>query len=298
MAESNHAEKFVGVTEATAISISALNRAELNASHVRWKDPDYGLHTRTDRGDGYVVFLLRRDLEGHPAWTDGRPTPHATVQQGKFLLLDMREEHTALVRGEVDCVSIYTPSDALRRFREEHDLPATGLLHTPHGVIHDDVVIRNLGEALMPAIMQPHEASQFYVEHVSMALLARLTAHYAADPLPFIQLRGALAPWQERRAREIMMANLDGKIGLHDLAAECRLSRSHFARAFKTSTGMSPLRWLSGQRIKQAKTLLMTTKQPIEQIAAACGFSDASHLTRSFQRATGVPPGIWRRMRQ
>ena len=94
------------------------------------------------------------------------------------------------------------------------------------------------------------------------------------------------------------MAHLDGRIGLEALAAECRLSRSHFARAFRISTGVSPLRWLAAQRVERTKVLLLNSDLSLEQIAAPCGFADASHLTRSFLRATGLRPGAWRQVRR
>lgn len=94
------------------------------------------------------------------------------------------------------------------------------------------------------------------------------------------------------------MAHLDGSISLEELAAECRLSCSHFARAFKTSTGMSPMRWLSLQRVEHAKTLLLQTDLTLEQIAQACGFADASHFAREFSRTAEASPGAWRHARK
>jgi regulatory helix-turn-helix AraC family protein len=54
--------------------------------------------------------------------------------------------------------------------------------------------------------------------------------------------RGGLAPWQLRRATELMNARLDGRLPLTRLAGECGLSVRHFARAFRQSTGMPPHR--------------------------------------------------------
>jgi len=290
-------EKFVGVAEAPALTVSAIEKAELKATHLRWKDSESGLPTRCERAEGYMIYLLRRELPSHPYWVDERPAPIATLRQGQFLLLDLRAQHSALVRGDVDCISVYASSDALQRFQAEHDLPATGMLRAPHGAIHEDGVIRHLGEALLPAIGQPHIASELSVGHVALALFSRLTAQHGTDPLPMPQLRGGLAPWQERRAKEMLMAHLDGRIGLEALAAECRLSRSHFARAFKISTGISPLRWLTGQRIERAKILLLNTDLTVEQIADSCGFADARHLPRALSRTTRLQPGACRRLR-
>lgn len=291
-------EKFVGVVEAPALAVSTIERAELKATRVRWEDSGFELPTECERADGYVVYLLQRELPSHPAWVDEHSAPLGTIRQGQFLLLDLRAQHSALVRGNVDCISIYTASDTLERYQAEHDLPATGLLSAPHSVIYEDDVIRHLGKALLPAIEQPQAATELYVSHVALALLSRLTERHGTEPRLLSQLRGGLAPWQERRAKDILIANLDGGIGLEALAGECGLSRSHFARAFKASTGISPLRWLAAQRIDRAKILLQTTDFSLEQIADSCGFSDASHLARTFRHATGLRPGDWRRLRR
>jgi AraC-like DNA-binding protein len=211
-------------------------------------------------------------------------------------LLDLNREHESISYGDVDCVSTYLSRDALARFREEHDLPQHMPLRAPGGVAFNDEIIRNLGESLLPALERPETANRLFVDHVAFALLSHLTATYVEEKLVLAQTRGALAPWQERRAKEMLVANLDGAVGLDELAAECRLSRSHFARAFKTSTGTSPLRWLAAQKIERTKDLLLNTDLPLGRIAELCGFSDASHLSRVFQSATGCPPGAWRRL--
>jgi transcriptional regulator GlxA family with amidase domain len=44
--------------------------------------------------------------------------------------------------------------------------------------------------------------------------------------------------------------------------------------------------------------LLLSTSEPLEAIALACGFADQSHMTRVFTKAIGSPPGAWRRARR
>lgn len=112
---------------------------------------------------------------------------------------------------------------------------------------------------------------------------------------PMACVRGGLAPWQERRSKELMRSRLESDISLAELATECRLSRSYFARAFKKSTGESPHRWLLGQRVETAKHMLLHSETPLSEIALAVGFSDQSHLTKVFARAVGATPGAWRR---
>jgi len=50
------------------------------------------------------------------------------------------------------------------------------------------------------------------------------------------------------------------------------------------------------ERVARAQHLLISTGEPLTQIALVCGFSDQSHFSRSFRRTVGASPGQWRRM--
>src|SRR5262245_41374003 len=108
--------------------------------------------------------------------------------------------------------------------------------------------------------------------------------------------RGGLTPWQVRRAKQLMHANLDEKLPLSRLAQECELSVSHFARAFRQSTGIPPHRWHLNQRVERAKELLRDPALSLADVALACGFGDQSHFTRTFTAVVRLSPGLWRRM--
>jgi AraC family transcriptional regulator len=118
---------------------------------------------------------------------------------------------------------------------------------------------------------------------------------YAGLPPLGVEKRIGLAPWQGRRAAEMMRENLDGNVRLSELARECVLSVSHFARAFRKSLGVSPYRWLLERRIDHAKALLVTGDLPIANIALQSGFSDQTAFTRAFGRIVGQSPGRWKR---
>ena len=120
--------------------------------------------------------------------------------------------------------------------------------------------------------------------------------HLVCDEKP-LACRGGLAPWQERRAKESMMANLSHEPSIASVAAECAMSRSHFGQAFKRSTGMTPREWLSAQKIIKAKELLLCGTS-LADAAQECGFSDQSHFTRVFAAMVGAPPGAWLRVQK
>ena len=106
-------------------------------------------------------------------------------------------------------------------------------------------------------------------------------------------VRGGLSPWQVRRAKEILSANLDGNVLLKEVARECRLSVSHFSRAFRRTMGMAPHNWLLAHRIEVAKEKLRDGGLSLSEVALTCGFANQSHLTRVFTRMVGVSPGAW-----
>ena len=130
----------------------------------------------------------------------------------------------------------------------------------------------------------------------SLDQLSRLlTPHESAssDRLP---ARGGLAPWQLRRVRDFIAEHLDETLSIARLAEVARLSPSHFGRAFRASTGLCPHAYITRQRVERAKHLMMTTSDPISEIALACGMADQSHMSRLFIRLEGIAPGLWRRL--
>jgi transcriptional regulator GlxA family with amidase domain len=142
----------------------------------------------------------------------------------------------------------------------------------------------------------PHQASELFVDHLAVALATHVAHTYGGMRSRPDTKASVLAHWQERRAKELLAANLTGGITLADLARACELSVRHFTRAFRGSTGMSPHKWLLHLRIERAKSLLASSRRLLADIALECGFADQSHFTRVFQRSAGLSPGAWQRL--
>jgi AraC family transcriptional regulator len=106
---------------------------------------------------------------------------------------------------------------------------------------------------------------------------------------------GGLATWQARRTLAHIEANLASKMDIDDLANVVALSRSHFARAFKRSLGFSPMEYVVVRRVERAKAMISGTREPLAEVALACGFADQAHLNRRFRDIVGISPGRWRR---
>jgi AraC-like DNA-binding protein len=164
----------------------------------------------------------------------------------------------------------------------------TGLVLAAGAAIGDPVI-----ENLFVALSQQAQIDPGILDHIGNSFISHLAQHYASLRFTRPLIVGGLTPRQLRQARETIEARLDQEISLAQLAGDCGLSTSHFARAFARSIGVPPHRWLMQRRVERAKQLMLTGAT-LAEIALMCGFSDQSHLTRVFAQAVGITPGRWR----
>jgi AraC-like DNA-binding protein len=109
---------------------------------------------------------------------------------------------------------------------------------------------------------------------------------------------GGLAAWQILRVRAYIDSNLHRTIHIRDLSAVARRSPAHFSRKFKLAVGESPHAHVVRRRLERACHLMMTSAEPLSEIALSVGFSDQAHLCRLFRQAFGQSPASWRRERE
>ncbi|GFM37655.1 AraC family transcriptional regulator [Desulfovibrio psychrotolerans] len=99
-----------------------------------------------------------------------------------------------------------------------------------------------------------------------------------------------------RAVRAYLAENHAEKVTLDDLARVGGLSPYHLLRIFRAETGLTPHQWQVQLRLNRAKTLL-SKGASIADTAAAAGFTDQSHFSRTFRTYTGATPGLYRMAR-
>lgn len=95
------------------------------------------------------------------------------------------------------------------------------------------------------------------------------------------------------KAVRFVKDNFEKPISTDLMANEAGLSKCHFCREFKKTTGFAPMQFLSLIRVRRAKELLKK-KMPVSTIAWTVGFNDLSNFNRHFRQFTGVSPTAYR----
>jgi len=261
--------------------------------------------TKLVQDEAFLVTLQLTDCPDFDLYADGKLIRPRNFSAGSIAIFDLRATlHFDLRAGRgrdihdsYHAVDFFLTGRALQALAEDANARSIDeLLHEPGTAFTDDVS-RGLLQSIQSTLnAAPGETNGLLVDHVAMALATHVAHKFGGMRSRESPPTGGLAYWQERRATELLAANLCGNVTLAELATACDLSVRHFTRAFRGSTGMAPHAWLVKHKIQKAKSLLEQTPRILAEVALECGFADQSHFTRTFQRVVGMSPGAWRRL--
>lgn len=216
------------------------------------------------------------------------------LRPGDVSLLTRAAESHWVWPSDIEVVHVYLTNDELAATcrqmyeRDVHDVELRDEVKA------DDPAIHRTAMAIAAEAAQGGAGSKLLIDSLSCQLCVHILRGHA-DVL-FREPPGneGLTFAQEHTVRDYIHTHLDETIALDELAATVGLSRYHFARRFRRSTGSSPHQFVLRKRVEQAKILLSRTSTPLIDIAVRCGFADQSHLTRVFKRHVGTTPGHYR----
>ncbi|WP_291866018.1 AraC family transcriptional regulator [Bradyrhizobium sp.] len=132
-----------------------------------------------------------------------------------------------------------------------------------------------------------------YCDTMSSALILYLARRYGGARVKDTPIK--LPAWRLRRVTDFIDAHLSGAIRVADLANLAQLSEGHFHRAFRATTGQTPLEFVHVRRVTMAKQLLASNTLSVAQMALRVGFLSPAHFARVFRSVTGQSPSQYRR---
>jgi AraC family transcriptional regulator len=292
-----YSQKFVSIFRADATSqLLAVGpkSSRLLVSRIRRDSPGHGLVNQLQPDAFFSVLLQLREQPDRELFMDDKCVHRGAYAARTTSIVNHLERPRANLLGPFDNLIFIIPKTAIDAIADDRGVARVNQLYIKPGGVLDETVW-HLGSSLLSALERPHEVSSIYAQQVMLAATTYF-AHAFGGMRSTQARQGTLAPWQLRRATEVMSSLADDEVSLKELASQCRLSVSYFVRAFKNTTGDPPHRWLLRYRVEQSKSLLAQTEATLAEIAISCGFADQSHFTRVFKSFVGTPPAAWRRM--
>lgn len=91
-------------------------------------------------------------------------------------------------------------------------------------------------------------------------------------------------------AIQYIQDNLDRHISINELVEEACMSKSTFYRHFSEEFEMSPLEYITRERIVRARDLLADSENTVTSVSHELGFSSTSHFIDTFKEHEGMTP--------
>lgn len=162
-------------------------------------------------------------------------------------------------------------------------------------VLADDETLLHFMKAVV-LMLREGEGTAWRSGYLARAIAAHLVDRHAKPMLDLHDetIVAPLSAIKMAKIREFMQTNIEGRFKYSELAALMGLSRTAFFDRFSQTVNQTPHQYMQSIRIEKAKALVSEGELSLVETAAACGFSDQSHMARAFRQHVGVTPSRFR----
>ena len=239
-------------------------------------------------------------FSGHAAVVlkqDGR-VYNAKVNPGSLHVIGSEAPLLRRVREYSDILKIYPDMNLLKSMAEElniRDAELEPTLRRARSLTYTcDPVILGIAHVLRQVCLNQATITDVAAEEIAQLIIARiLLTQYSVQPR-----FGPTVTLSDQRLRvlgEFIEAHLTETISLNALADLTGISRYHFARCFKKTTGLAPHQFVTARRFDLARRRLISTSDTVQDIAISIGYENFSHFRRQFINQFGIAPGALRK---
>ncbi len=154
----------------------------------------------------------------------------------------------------------------------------------------DDSTTHQILRLVRDEVLSGQQMGSMYQEGLIDLLSLRMVRNYVTKPRVVCERVMRLNRAKQKRVLEYMRAALAEDVRIADLADLVPMSPFYFVRAFKAAFGKAPHQFLTQLRMKEAFTLLRTSKSSMTEVAASVGYNSTTHFATQFRRAWGFHP--------
>lgn len=235
------------------------------------------------------MINLQGEARAGEDFIEGRRVAFTPRRPGSVVFLPAHSEWRGWDEGDATGAYLFVSIDAdfvARSIGSDHVAslkPAIGFR---------DPIIEACLQRIAAELKNPDPISVVMVESQAVQLFIQMVRLNGLGNEP---AKGGLSPFDLKRVVAIIEDRLGDPPSLDEMAGEIGVSRRHFFRAFKQSTGKSPHAFVRAHRLERAVDLLRTTELSATEIALECGFASSSHFAYAFSKAFGAGPLEFRR---
>lgn len=263
---------------------------------LRWT----GVSQRTYRYHGQDVEIPPLDCFLIVQYEDGF-TPMQRQFDGRWTRTNCAAGHFSLLSNAADShwhwtegivVShVYLENQLLCRLASEMEGRAVDQVRLHDVLSGADPVVSQLTQRLRQEAATGQAGCALYAEALSLQLGVHLLRHYAVCRYRELGAAGRFTALQARRLQDHVDAHMAEAITLDDLAQAVGVGVCGLARLLRSTWGTTAHRYVVDRRVERARQLVQIGDLPLKAIAAACGFADQAHMTRTLRARLGVTPG-------
>lgn len=223
---------------------------------------------------------------------DGGSSQTKSLMPGSVFLYSSSDFVWSYREGNSECVHLTLNPALLSRVAAESSLSDS--VEIEHRVLFADPTILHVANLFKSEILNGGLAGKLFTESLTNVLAVHLLRNYSGLMTQPKLESGSLDGLILKQLKDFIEENLAEDLTIARLATVAHVSPFHFAREFKAATGQSPHRYVTQQRIERAKLLLSVTRLSVSEVAYGVGFSNQSHFTAQFRKATGTTPKCYR----
>ncbi|WP_421976268.1 AraC family transcriptional regulator [Roseivirga seohaensis] len=223
------------------------------------------------------------------------PGESVVIPSGKTMLIDFPE---ATRKTPTQCLALtIDPSkinEVVDSFNEMTiiDLQENGNWDLAENSFHLDnhKGIQQLVDRLVFTFTEDHTSKDIFIDGIIKELIIRLLQSKARNSL-LESTENFLSDHRIAYAIGYIKAHLTENISIDKLVDKACMSKSHFFKIFKNTLGISPIDYITCERIKLSKKLIKSTNHQISEIAYLSGFNNPSYFTKKFKEYELITPG-------
>ncbi|WP_323756429.1 AraC family transcriptional regulator [Roseivirga sp.] len=223
------------------------------------------------------------------------PGESVVIPSGKKMLIDFpeatRESPTQCLALTIDPSKINEVVDSFNEMTII-DLQENGNWNLGENSFHLDnhKGIQQLVDRLVYTFTEDHSSKDIFIDGIIKELIIRLLQSKARNSL-LESTENFLSDHRIAYAIGYIKAHLTENISIDKLVDKACMSKSHFFKIFKNTLGISPIDYITCERIKLSKKLIKSTNHQISEIAYLSGFNNPSYFNKKFKEYELITPG-------